>query len=541
MRFPSLTIILLSLTLLTILIPPSLLSPLETKRLLMIIFPGGTSHHFVIKSLFDYTVSHQDKFTYEYHMIIHNIDKKNWEAVSSHPNYHLYHYGDIAQCKEHLINSIAMFNSNPNFGFMNFNKGMKYHIKEFMESGILNKLKHIHFDTIGSDIPTYIQVILAKELSIKNKIYISPPAIPQILYRNFELNPSYTPAVGAKFLDEMLFKERILNYIYQNAAKLIFTLFQKEQANYVKSNYGYDVGTTIHFTDALHFLQYPLGIAFPLSTPPNFVLLNAITPKDSLPMNQSDINIDTFLSKYEHNVYLSQGTIMDIVDINKQINVFKYFANKGNVGFVLSMRADVLSESAIKQMPSNVYVTHWVNQNDLLGDERIKCFVTHGGINSVAESIYHNKPMVVLGVGLDQINTAAYVKKKNIGITVQEQHLVTEEFLVSSIEDILINNKEYVNRINVVNNVMKYSKDPKEEFKFWIDFGFANGYDALVIDTIKNGNWFIVNGYDVQLVFVGVVVLFMYIIISIYRCLYWYFCAPCESKKGQKRKKHKFD
>ena len=97
------------------------------------------------------------------------------------------------------------------------------------------------------------------------------------------------------------------------------------------------------------------------------------------------------------------------------------------------------------------------------------------------------------------------------------------------------------NKINVVNNVMKYSKDPKEEFKFWIDFGFANGYDALIIDTIKNGNWFIINGYDVQLVFVGVVVLFMYIIISIYRCLYWYFCAPCESKKGQKRKKHKFD
>ena len=57
---------------------------LETKKLLMIIFPGGTSHNFVLKSLFNYTTTHQDKYKYEYHiyqLIIEDIDTQNEEVV----------------------------------------------------------------------------------------------------------------------------------------------------------------------------------------------------------------------------------------------------------------------------------------------------------------------------------------------------------------------------------------------------------------------------------------------------------------------------
>ena len=91
---------------------------LETKKLLMIIFPGGTSHNFVLKSLFNYTTTHQDKYKYEYHIIVHNIDVNIWRDLNESQGYYLYNYGDVEQSREHLIKSLEMMNDNPNFGFL---------------------------------------------------------------------------------------------------------------------------------------------------------------------------------------------------------------------------------------------------------------------------------------------------------------------------------------------------------------------------------------------------------------------------------------
>ena len=47
-----------------------------------------------------------------------------------------------------------------------------------------------------------------------------------------------------------------------------------------------------------------------------------------------------------------------------------------------------------------------MSQNDLLGDQRVKAFITHGGLNSILESIYHSQPMIVIGTSIDQVNSA---------------------------------------------------------------------------------------------------------------------------------------
>ena len=506
---------------------------LETKKLLMIIFPGGTSHNFVLKSLFNYTTTHQDKYKYEYHIIVHNIDVNIWRDLNESQGYYLYNYGDVEQSREHLIKSLEMMNDNPNFGFLGFNKGMIFHCKEFMESGLLQRLKGHHFDAIATDVPTFIHVLLAKELNITNKIYISPPALPQVFYHNFEINPSYTPSVGCKYTDQMSFRERFNNFFFQNAAKVMFAYFQYWQSSFM-STYGYNLGNIIHFIDAMHFIQYPLAITFPISTPPNFVLLNSVTPKDSISMSISDPKIDVFLSKHKVNVYLRQGTIMNIINIQEQIDIFNYF-KKFDYGFVLSFSKNTLSEESIKKMPDNVYVTRWVNQNDILGDKRIHLFITHGGINSVGEAVYHQKPMVVLGVGLDQLNTAAFIKKLNLGVVIQDRYLLTPQYLIKSIED-AVHNQTYIENVKKISSIMRDTKDPREEFKYWLDFGYTHGYKSLVIDEYINGNWFSLNGFDVFAVFALIVFIFLYITIKFWKMVYNCMFGTCEKKKKRKNK-----
>jgi hypothetical protein len=128
--------------------------------------------------------------------------------------------------------------------------------------------------------------------------------------------------------------------------------------------------------------------------------------------------------------------------------------------------------------------------------------------------------MIVLGVGLDQINTAAFVKKKRIGVTVQNKREINSNFLINAINDVISNYEVYVNRIKVLSKLMKESRSAKEEFQYWIDYGFENGYDNLIIDVIKNGNWFSINGYDVQLFFICLGYIILLINKKIF--LYWY-------------------
>ena len=55
---------------------------------------------------------------------------------------------------------------------------------------------------------------------------------------------------------------------------------------------------------------------------------------------------------------------------------------------------------------------NWVPQNDLLADPRVRLFVSHGGLNSVVESVYHAKPLLVFPLVWDQPLNAATAADK---------------------------------------------------------------------------------------------------------------------------------
>lgn len=60
-------------------------------------------------------------------------------------------------------------------------------------------------------------------------------------------------------------------------------------------------------------------------------------------------------------------------------------------------------------MGSNIQLTDWAPQNDVLGHPAVKAFVTHAGINSLYEAAYHAKPIVSIPLISDQPANAAKV------------------------------------------------------------------------------------------------------------------------------------
>ena len=229
----------------------------------------------------------------------------------------------------------------------------------------------------------------------------------------------------------------------------------------------------------------------------------------------------------------------NIISLYDFIDIFKYLKNK-NIGIIFSIRKEIINDNDIKLFPENVFATRWLEQNDLLGDKRISLFVTHGGYNSVLESVYHEKPLVVLGIGLDHYNVASFIKKRKIGEVFQRKNSINKNEIINSIDKVL-NEKEYYENIKIISKIMKSLKNPREEFKFWMDFGYNNGYQSLQIPAYKyKYSWIIVNGYDVAFVWVMIFLIILYIIKKIINCIHDCLCGKCENK--HKRNKHyKFD
>ncbi|EPB76932.1 UDP-glucoronosyl and UDP-glucosyl transferase [Ancylostoma ceylanicum] len=89
----------------------------------------------------------------------------------------------------------------------------------------------------------------------------------------------------------------------------------------------------------------------------------------------------------------------------------------------------------------NLVLSKWTPQNDLLADDRITAFVTHGGSGSMMESAVHGKPLIVIPLFGDQTRNAKTVVKYGFGIHLEKSKLLRRDAFRDAIENVLEDNK----------------------------------------------------------------------------------------------------
>ena len=107
-----------------------------------------------------------------------------------------------------------------------------------------------------------------------------------------------------------------------------------------------------------------------------------------------------------------------------------------------------------------------------------------------------------------------------------------------------MNNDEYKINVKKIGEIIRNMKNPKEEFKYWIDYGFKFGYNHLQIESYKyKYSWIIINGYDIAFVWIIIFIIIIYIIKRIYNCIHDCLCGKCENKHKIRDKniRYKFD
>ena len=164
-------------------------------NVLVFIFPGGKSHNFIFRNLFDYTSERMNKektgIKYNFDILVHNYDKYIWDNTT----YRIFGYGDVDKYKEKFFDLMENSKNDPVLGYNNFNKAMIYFYQEFFQSGILEKLRKTQYEVIMADLNNCLSTFLSLELNIKKKIYMNPTCTYTLFNQVFEYNASYNPII----------------------------------------------------------------------------------------------------------------------------------------------------------------------------------------------------------------------------------------------------------------------------------------------------------------------------------------------------------
>jgi MGT family glycosyltransferase len=130
-------------------------------------------------------------------------------------------------------------------------------------------------------------------------------------------------------------------------------------------------------------------------------------------------------------VYVSLGTLFN-ADATFYRNCFDAFKDL-DVQVIMSIGSNV-SESSLGQPPPNFSVQSYVAQLEVL--QRASVFVTHGGMNSVSESLYYGVPLVVIPQMSEQETVGRRVEELGAGLYLAK-HKVTAASLRESVERVL--------------------------------------------------------------------------------------------------------
>lgn len=135
-------------------------------------------------------------------------------------------------------------------------------------------------------------------------------------------------------------------------------------------------------------------------------------------------------------IYISQGT-KDCKRVEFYRTTFRAFGDMEKIDVILSVGKKINIES-LGKIPSNFRVYNYVPQLEVL--KKADIFITHGGMNSSSEGLYHDIPLIMLPQFGDQLLVSKIVKDSGAGIMIPRID-VNENILREAVGEIMANER----------------------------------------------------------------------------------------------------
>nr|AHX56942.1 UDP-glycosyltransferase 211A1 [Strigamia maritima] len=342
--------------------------------------------------------------------------------------------------------------------------------------------------------------------------------------------PSYVPNIFLPYTSKMNFFQRLNNVLTNIGYDLMYNYHlvpavQATVASHVAGN------PSVH--QAHKQVSFTLTNADPVlisarPSMPNVVDVGGLHCRKAKPL---PTDLEDFVQKSGNDgfIYFSLGSNAQIKHLGKETK-----AHLLNAFSKLKQKVIFKSEEDLKDLPSNVKLVKWAPQQDLLGHPKIRAFITHGGLLSLQESVYHEVPVVAVPLFGDQPSNVARVEELEIGAKLAFND-ISSDTLLAAVNKVL--SKSYKENMKKYSAVFRdHLQHPLQRAVFWIEYVARHEGAKHLRSPGEDLNFFQYFLLDViALILVAALAVF-WVLFTVGKYAKRKF-SPCKVKKSEKQEK----
>merc|ERR1711915_59827 len=175
----------------------------------------------------------------------------------------------------------------------------------------------------------------------------------------------------------------------------------------------------------------------------------------------------------------------------------------------------------VTHLPGNVKISSWLPQQDLLGHPNLKAFVTHGGLGSLVEAIYHKTVVIGIPFSNDQKPNLKRASRHGYSVTLDWENLNVETF-VNAINNAMYNETMKASMQRIHSLYIDRDEKPVKKAAWWVEYVCRHsGADHLKF-SFEDIPWYQYHHVDIisflMVCIAFVISLVVYIIKKIFEC-----------------------
>ena len=336
--------------------------------------------------------------------------------------------------------------------------------------------------------------------------------------------PSIEPSQLSRFSNRMSFSERMMNLVHFTLLFLnpLSLLYSSEHLGEFAPHRPYKSFRQLVSESEMTLVNHDVTcVGYPRVSAPNYQFIGGTSAKKAEPLSDE---LQEFVDG------AMQGIIILSLGSRKELHLFWKDLKPimMNVLSRLPQRAIVhYAFDDIDDAPKNVKLVKWLPQNDLLGLQNTKVFITHGGNNGQLEAVYHGVPVLTIPLTGDQKFNAIQAHSRGFGLMIEMKDM-NEPDLYDALTE-LINNKTYSESIKKCSHIMKSMPSSQEMTVFWVNHILRYGSEHLQLSSLEMPIYQILM-LDI-FAFLALVLIFVWVLIT---CVCCYLCKICRRSPKQK-------
>lgn len=332
--------------------------------------------------------------------------------------------------------------------------------------------------------------------------------------RRVPFSPAVTPSYMHPFTHHMTFMERLENTVFF-LVKLIYDPFCYDDAvaRYAPEMPYVSLNTLLGRAE-IWLVQSDHILDYPKPTLPNVRMIGSIASSPPKPLSP---DLQSFMDKATDGVVVvSFGSLVHTFPRELGEDVLMQ-AFKSLTKLKVVFRSNLTSPD-----PERIVTSPWIPQNDLLAHPNTKVLVTHCGMSSQYQALYHAVPMVGIPLFYDQGYNERRMTERGFGRSVRLMALTPSQ-LVEAIQDVATNPRYKYAITRASTLYRELYKVPVERAAYWLDhvINYGGGHLRSSGQEIPLYQFLLL---DVLAVMGGGVVLFFLVSCGLLRCLYRCVC-----------------